>query len=113
MWIFEEIGLAPTDNMGWTIQLPREIREELVVAPLPRNVHPVHNADRRKARASAILKQIHNDKVEANFVDAAAYRDGKACKGFRRRQLGKVINCALVRTTAIALAMQDARTLIW
>ncbi|KAH6919409.1 hypothetical protein HPB50_029603 [Hyalomma asiaticum] len=50
-----------------------EIEEKLVVAPLPRNVHPVHNAGRRKARASAILRQIQNDKVEASFVDAAEW----------------------------------------
>ncbi|KAH6934546.1 hypothetical protein HPB50_025250 [Hyalomma asiaticum] len=77
-WILDEVGLAPTDNLACNTQLPRKIRQKLVITPLPRNVHPVHNAGRRKARASAILKQIHNDKDEASFVDAAAYRDGKA-----------------------------------
>lgn len=116
-WILEEIGLAPTNDLACNTQLPREIREKLVVAPLPRNVHPVHNAGRRKARASAILRQIQNDKVEASFVDAAAYRDGKAFAVSVVDTLGKVINCASVRTTdpevaeqvAIALAMQDGR----
>ncbi|KAH7953035.1 hypothetical protein HPB49_003998 [Dermacentor silvarum] len=53
--------------------IPREVLQKLVVAPLPRNVHPGHNAGRRKARASTILKQIYNDKIEASFLDAAAY----------------------------------------
>ncbi|XP_037518363.1 uncharacterized protein LOC119395147 [Rhipicephalus sanguineus] len=112
-----EIRLAPTKNLASNTQIPREIREKLVVAPLPRNVHPVHNAGRRKATASKILKQIANDKTEASFVDAAAYRDGKAFAVSVVDTLGKVINCASIRTTdpevaeqvAIALAMQDGR----
>lgn len=115
--ILEEIGLTPTKNLASNAQIPREIGEKLVVAPLPRNVHPVHNAGRRKARASTILKQICKDKIEASFVDAAAYRDGKAFAVSVVDTLGKVINCASVRTTepevaeqvAIALAMQDGR----
>ncbi|KAH6943750.1 hypothetical protein HPB50_026365 [Hyalomma asiaticum] len=95
----------------------QEIREKLTVNPLPRNVQPVHNAGRRKARASATLKQIHNDNVEASFVDAATYRDGKAFAVFVVDTIGKLINSASVRTTdlevaeqvAVALAMQDGR----
>ncbi|XP_075558905.1 uncharacterized protein LOC142590545 [Dermacentor variabilis] len=113
--ILEEIGLAPTKNLAEDTQIPREIGEKVVVAPLPRNVHPFHNAGRRKA--SNILKQINKDKIAASFVDAAAYRDGKAFAVSVVDTLGKVINCASVRTTnpevaeqvAIALAMQDGR----
>ncbi|KAH6919731.1 hypothetical protein HPB50_029281 [Hyalomma asiaticum] len=66
----------PADNLACNFQLRREIREKLAVAPLPRNVHSVHNAGSRNAKASAILKHIY--KVEAIFVDAAISRDAKA-----------------------------------
>ncbi|KAH6943518.1 hypothetical protein HPB50_022696 [Hyalomma asiaticum] len=116
-WILEEFGLAPTDNLDCNTQLPREIREKLVVLPLIRNVHPVHNAGRRTASASAILKQIHNDSFEVSFVDATAYLDGKAFAVSVVDTLGKVINCASARTTdpkvdeqgAIPLIMKDGR----
>ncbi|KAH6927471.1 hypothetical protein HPB50_004468 [Hyalomma asiaticum] len=57
--------------------------------------------------ASAILRQIQNDKVEASFVDAAAYRDGKAFAVSVVDTLGKVINCASVRTTDPEVAEQE------
>ncbi|KAH7955625.1 hypothetical protein HPB52_001956 [Rhipicephalus sanguineus] len=74
-------------------------------------------ADRRKARSSKILKQITSEKIEASFVDAAAYRDGKAFAVSVEDTLGKFFNCASIRTTdpevaeqvVTALAMQDGR----
>ncbi|KAH7932008.1 hypothetical protein HPB52_025027 [Rhipicephalus sanguineus] len=102
--------------MASNTQIPRGIREKLVVAPLPCNVHPVHNTGRHKARTSKIVKQITDDKIEASFVDAAGYRDGKAFAVSVVDPLGIVISCALIRTTGpevteqlvIALVMQDA-----
>lgn len=41
-------------------------------------MHPVHNLERRKARAKALLQEIEHDREHAAFVDAAWVRGKKA-----------------------------------
>ncbi|KAH6948436.1 hypothetical protein HPB50_024503 [Hyalomma asiaticum] len=100
-----------------SIPIPRCIRAKFEVAPVPRNAHPVHNEGRRKARAVAILKQIQKHEIEASFVDAAKYCDGKTFAVVVVDSSGKTSNCASIRTSdpevaeqaAIALALLDGR----
>ncbi|XP_037563083.1 uncharacterized protein LOC119442322 [Dermacentor silvarum] len=61
--ILEEIGLAPTKNLASNAQIPREIGEKLVVAPSPRNVHPVCNA------RSSQGKSVHDIKTNLQGQD--------------------------------------------
>lgn len=53
--------------------LPSELRERLIVPPLPRNMHPQYNPGRRKARAAALLKTAAAMPDSVAFVDAAQY----------------------------------------
>ncbi|XP_077564270.1 uncharacterized protein LOC144179700 [Haemaphysalis longicornis] len=54
--------------------LPEGALRRLVVAPLPRNVHPEHNRGRREARAKALI-ETHATDTGALYVDAAKYKD--------------------------------------
>ncbi|KAG0423215.1 hypothetical protein HPB47_001004, partial [Ixodes persulcatus] len=55
-----------------TASLPHVIRSNIIVPPLPRNMHPVHHAQRREARARAIHKQ-YGCKPSTAYTDAASY----------------------------------------
>ncbi|XP_049269979.1 uncharacterized protein LOC119384972 [Rhipicephalus sanguineus] len=59
-------------------QMPREIRNFVTVAPIPKNAHPEHNRGRRGVRATTILKQTRSEERSVSFVDVAAYRGGRA-----------------------------------
>ncbi|XP_072142434.1 uncharacterized protein [Dermacentor andersoni] len=115
--ILEELGYQPTGFPMVTTPIPRCIRDKFEVAPVPRNVHPVHNEGRRKARAAGILKHIKQRDITASFVDAAEYSDGKTFAIVVVDSSGKISNCASIRTSdpgvaeqaAIALALLDGR----
>lgn len=115
--ILEELGYSPEVSSRVSTPIPRCIRDKFEVAPVPRNVHPVHNEGRRKARAVAILKQIKQQGIRASFVDAAEYSDGKTFAVVVVDSSGKISNSASIRTSdpevaeqaAIALALLDGR----
>ncbi|XP_070389464.1 uncharacterized protein [Dermacentor albipictus] len=126
------------DNMT----IPDEYRSTISLAPIPRNMDPNLHKARREARAEYVQRTlaIRNETV---YVDAATYagkgegnkhkvatvtgpdvreitttyRDGKAFAASVVDTLGKVINCAPIRSTnpevadqvAIALATQECR----
>ncbi|XP_077552087.1 uncharacterized protein LOC144166439 [Haemaphysalis longicornis] len=54
--------------------IPVVIRNATRVNPLPKNMDPTHNKDRRMARAKAMLEQ-HLSVPGTRFVDAAEYSD--------------------------------------
>lgn len=113
--ILQELGYPPSAEAPRKCQLPRDIRDLISVSPIPRNVHPEYNKDRRKARASTILKQIQAEGRRACFVDAAAYWKGCSFSAVVVDSKQRLTNCASVRTgdpaiaeqVAIALAMLD------
>ncbi|XP_037502584.1 uncharacterized protein LOC119377021 [Rhipicephalus sanguineus] len=115
--ILEEIGFNPIAHKPSYAQIPTEIRNNIYVAHIPRNVHPVHNTGRRKARAAAILGSLLRDGTDASFVDAAEYVEQDAFSAVGVNAQCQVVNCAAVRTpnpeeaeqVAIALAMLDDR----
>ena len=55
--------------------LPKEIRETFCIRPLPRNMHPDRNRERRKARA-ATLHKAYGGEQDAIWVDAACDQHG-------------------------------------
>lgn len=64
---------APLDHPpALTGNLPHEVRKNITVHPLPRNMHPVHHVDRREARAQAIYK-IYGNQPTTAYTDAASY----------------------------------------
>lgn len=92
------------------------IRGAICVDPVPRNIHPVHNEGRRKARAEAILGKIDSSST-ALFVDAAKYWKKDAYVVTVVNAKGSLVNAATVVTgftheaeeLAIAVALQERR----
>lgn len=101
---------------GDKVNMPREIRDKIQVAPIPRSMHTSYNQGRRKARAITLLWKYHNNK-EARFTDAAGYLDGRRFAAAVNTD-GKATHTATINTkqpemaeeVAIALAMSDIET---
>lgn len=113
--ILERLGIRYHTQYGVKVDIPRETRETLVIPPIPKNMHPEHNKDRRAKRAKDIQKKFGNDK-DAVFVDAARY---KRRRGFTAAVLDSdksCVTCATIRTTSnetaeeVAIALAVAQT---
>lgn len=79
--ILNAIGMNPNrscDPREAEVELSTELREAIKTTPLPRNMHPEHNINRRKARAQALLKEIEKIGPQAALVDAAWVRGKEA-----------------------------------
>lgn len=115
--ILDEMGLNSVDQCPDVVQIPRDIRSQLHIAPVPRNMHPAHNVGRRRARGRALLAHVRSEHTEASFVDAAAYVLHEAFAVSIVDSNSRLICSATVRTSkpvvaeqvAIALAMLDSR----
>ncbi|KAG0442879.1 hypothetical protein HPB47_015526 [Ixodes persulcatus] len=55
--------------------IPRDVQTWLHADPIPKNMHPEYNKERRKARAASLIK-AYGDTTGVTFVDAAEYQDG-------------------------------------
>ncbi|XP_075734566.1 uncharacterized protein LOC119182143 [Rhipicephalus microplus] len=106
--ILRELGHSPAEVDEKMRQVPREIRDLITVAPIPRNVHPEHNRGRRRARAATLLKQIHSEEHGVSFVDAAAYRGSRAFSAVVVDSKQQITNCASVHTDDPTVAEQVA-----
>lgn len=97
--------------------VPREIRDLITIAPIPRNMHPDLNRGRRLARATALLRRIDMKTDDASFVDAAAYRNNRAFAAVAVSSSQRILNSATILTrepeiaeqVAIALAVLDSK----
>uniref|UniRef100_L7M053 Uncharacterized protein n=1 Tax=Rhipicephalus pulchellus TaxID=72859 RepID=L7M053_RHIPC len=116
--ILEEVGWYTTqsrDSGEDTVELNDSLRDKIRTTPFPRNMHPVHNQERRKARAKALLQEIEQDRQHAAFVDAAWVRGKKAftavvvdADGLTRDALTIMTQDATVaEQVAIALALRN------
>lgn len=82
---------------------------KLDVRPIPRHMHPQHDAERRKARAQALTKD-HAEDEGAAHVDAARHGDHfvaavvKVCDG-------KLVTAASIKTQEVRVAEEVAITL--
>lgn len=100
--------------------LPNQIRENIIVDPIPKNMHPIHNQGRRAARARMLHKRCFRD-PDVYYTDASPYPSSP------RRETkytitavnqGNLVASASIRATcsaaaeaaAIALALRDAES---
>ncbi|KAL1442446.1 hypothetical protein MTO96_046416, partial [Rhipicephalus appendiculatus] len=110
-------GTNTTDNEAKRHHaLPERALRRLVVAPLPKNMHPEHSQGRRDARAKALTEAHANDNG-ALYVDAAKYKDKEDTyvAVAIRATTGEIYSACSVRAkqahqaeeAAIALALAD------
>ncbi|KAH6948686.1 hypothetical protein HPB50_025859 [Hyalomma asiaticum] len=68
---------VPTQGQmyGAKVDIPKEVRAKIHIAPVPRNMNPIYNQGHPEAQATALLKAYCNDK-NARFTDATHYPDG-------------------------------------
>ncbi|KAH7941165.1 hypothetical protein HPB49_010578 [Dermacentor silvarum] len=52
--ILDEMGLYPVHQCPDAVWIPSDIRSQIHIAPIPRNMHPAHNVGRRRARATSM-----------------------------------------------------------
>ncbi|KAG0418605.1 hypothetical protein HPB47_004717 [Ixodes persulcatus] len=103
-----------------TTTLSHEVRRHLSVSPLPRNMHPVHHAGRREARAQAIYKRYGHEPTTA-YTDAASYPGIRAMTAVVVQQNHHVSSITLPRyeplqaeeaAIALAIAQTTAEVII-
>ncbi|KAG0415331.1 hypothetical protein HPB47_007517 [Ixodes persulcatus] len=73
--VLDRLGIKPEPLQEAPVDVPKTIRKRLEVRPVPRNMHPQHHEERRKARAEALNKQ-HRNNSGVLHVDAAPYPGG-------------------------------------
>uniref|UniRef100_L7LSY9 Putative tick transposon n=1 Tax=Rhipicephalus pulchellus TaxID=72859 RepID=L7LSY9_RHIPC len=113
--ILLEAGLQPLFMPPEKDKISSGIRGAICVDPIPRNIHPVHNEGRRRARAEAILGKIERSSSTTFFVDAAKYWKKDAYVVTVVDAKGSLVNAATVVTgftheaeeMAIAVALQE------
>ncbi|KAH7953315.1 hypothetical protein HPB49_007030 [Dermacentor silvarum] len=112
---WERVGLRPPRAESYWEEAPKreevskQVARRLVVLPLPRNVHPDRNKERRVARARA-LAETYADDAKAVYVDAAKHqRKPKTyVAAVVRATDGKVLNACSVRATSAEQAEEAA-----
>lgn len=102
-------------NLPYTIdqreEVPRDVRRRINVHPIPRNMHPAYNTERRKARGESLQKKW-DKQINTLYVDAAGPNNGVMTIVVSTPS-GSMVNCASVKTSnpthaeeaAIALAV--------
>ncbi|KAG0432063.1 hypothetical protein HPB47_021203, partial [Ixodes persulcatus] len=112
------INYHPTGHRtrGW---LPKELREQLQIAPLPCHMHPEHDAGRRIARVKALENTLQPgcDDSEVTYVDAASADRGRMTLAVTNRS-GLILTAGSMHTSnraeaeeaAIALALTHSTT---
>ncbi|XP_077564323.1 uncharacterized protein LOC144179759 [Haemaphysalis longicornis] len=115
------IGLEPGTSgrpLNRQEDIPANIRSGTRVQPLPRNMDPIHNGERRKARAKAMIEQ-HANAPGTRYVDAAEYRNREAFTAVVIDAVtGETVSVTSVKIceaqsaeeVAIALAIADPNT---
>ncbi|KAH7976488.1 hypothetical protein HPB52_014489 [Rhipicephalus sanguineus] len=78
------------------MQIHPDVRSAIITENIPKNMHPVHNVERRKCRTKTILKN-HGAREGVLFVDAARYP----------RNLD--INTDVVSSSLFAMAVVDTK----
>ncbi|KAH9378624.1 hypothetical protein HPB48_016032 [Haemaphysalis longicornis] len=84
------------------------LRDNIMVAPFPKNVPPQHNAGRHRAWAVAMLRQIKDSPYTVSFVDAAQYRRTSSFVAAVVNHEGQITCAATIRGPTPAMAEQGA-----
>ncbi|XP_070380818.1 uncharacterized protein [Dermacentor albipictus] len=106
--ILGEANVSPSPYLEHAVTLPSEIRDNYRVSPFPRNVHPLYNVGRRRARARAILDRTDADREATAFVDAAQYGNTSTFAIAVVDGNGTLRSSASVKSTTSAKAEQIA-----
>lgn len=124
--ILQRVGLRPPlgpaaeDEL---VPLRDDIARRIIVPPLPRNVDPERNVERRSARARA-LARTYNEDEGAVFVDAAKHREraDTFVVVVLKATSGELLNAGSVRAAtarqaeeaaiALALTLPGTRTVL-
>ncbi|XP_077548095.1 uncharacterized protein LOC144160815 [Haemaphysalis longicornis] len=116
--ILLDLRLTPMEEGAENEQVPvpEATGRQLKVCPLPKNMNPEFNKERRMARAKALV-DLHTRDEGAMYVDAAEYQESERAYAAAvvRASTGETITAASVRTqkahraeeVAIALAIAD------
>ncbi|XP_075732659.1 uncharacterized protein LOC142775204 [Rhipicephalus microplus] len=109
--LLEKLGITYHTQHGIKVEIPRSVREQVYVPPLPRNMHPQHHTGRRKARAQRITQSYSND-TEAVFTDPARYTNKKSFMAIVTGHRGKYITSLTVNTAHAEAAEEAAIALV-
>ncbi|KAH7938996.1 hypothetical protein HPB52_004113 [Rhipicephalus sanguineus] len=101
------VGDVPEER---AVPLPDTVRSAIMVHPLPRNMHPVYNHGRRRARAKAFLSQLNSRRENALFVDASRSGPNSFVAAVVDMS-GRTVSAASVRTRSTGVAEQVAISL--
>lgn len=113
--ILQRLGYDPRPPFcgDKTDLLPRDLRDRLYVAPIPRNMSAKYHAGRRQARTRALQKRFGNDPT-AYFTDASAtsrkdfYTIAASNKVTTITAMVKTTSVCTAEAAAVALAIRDA-----
>lgn len=73
--ILQRLSLVPSGQcQEGAVSLPKNVSNRINVCPIPRNMNPDYNQERRAARAKALV-DLHASDDGAVYVDAAEYQD--------------------------------------
>lgn len=75
--ILDSLGLHAPTFTDERVRIPPDLHNLLLVRPIPRNMHPEHNAKRREHRACVLARKYPMGPTTA-YVDAASYRHQNA-----------------------------------
>lgn len=112
--ILETLGYGYRVTGRHLQELDEKVRENVRVSPIPRNVHPEHNQERRRARAKFLVEQYCGD-TRTRYVDAAEYGQRRYALVTVNARTGRVSKSASAKCEnateaeeiAIALAMSE------
>lgn len=76
-FILKKAGIQYEGIRAHTLPIPRHVHEHLIVHPLPKNMHPQYDTNRRKARAQKLHERFSVQKDTAH-VDVAEHADRDA-----------------------------------
>lgn len=111
-WLLEQLGITIPGGQPEPLEdLTPDIRAKITVSRIPRNMHPIHNAERRRARAES-LGRLWDSNRNTLYVDAAGPQKGRMVAAVTTPD-GGVVNSATLKTkiatqgeeAAIALAI--------
>lgn len=111
--ILDSLGIRYHGMRGLKDALLPAVRNAILTENIPRNMHPVHDAERRRCRAEAILKD-HGRREGVLFVDAARYprpyrRQQQNEREQQRRQSTPAFSMAVVDTSERTVVTGSAR----
>ncbi|KAG0429942.1 hypothetical protein HPB47_023151 [Ixodes persulcatus] len=119
--ILKSLGLRYETQRGEKVDVPLHIREMLQISPIPKHMHPLHDAKRREARAKALGRTLKEEEGIA-YVDAAKYKGRGAMAAVVVNGDGHLVASCSVKTddpetaeevaVALALSMPGVRAIV-